>query len=139
MFSDNITYDGVALKRYDKVGDKLVLHFDDHSDVLRHKVEIVRTANKVRGTDYGSRRLKVKITRDITVDTAQAGVQRVKPKIMTLETSIPVGCDANTVEADMRHLLDLLSDFATTIAEMDDGVIAGPTTPIALAMTTGEL
>jgi hypothetical protein len=75
---------------YQTIGNKSEYRFADHTDVLRDKVDLLRTDPKRAGNSYGVRRSLIRVTKDIEVDAID-GAGEVSPLRIGISTDIPVG------------------------------------------------
>jgi hypothetical protein len=75
---------------HETIGNKSEYRFSDHTDVLRDKVDLLRTDPKRAGNSYGVRRSLIRVTKDIEVDTID-GAGEVSPLRIGISTDIPVG------------------------------------------------
>jgi len=121
MFPTTITFtqatavNNIVLERYAVNGNKSEYHFSDHTDVLRHKLEFYRYAPRASAADFGVRKAKVKITKDVTI-TSPSGADIVKPLVVTLDVSYPVG----TPETDEMHALSDIAAIITGVCPWDE-------------------
>lgn len=141
MFMTTITLDSKTYTYHKGAGtDKVVYHGSNHTDILRDTLEIIRTDPKRSGTNYGVRRLFVRLTRD--VESTQAdGTTKIEPQVSSISWNIPVG-----IENFDGAAKEAISDWMVFLSFGGLGYVDWPTSPVGgihdqllAAVSDGEL
>jgi hypothetical protein len=110
--------------RYDDTQPgKVVYHAADHTDQVRHKLELFRSEPKKTTSTFGARKSRMKITRDILVDKP-SGETGYEAQITEHSMRIPASAETADLAPVQLEVVDLLAgdaDYSWT-THMKSGV-----------------
>lgn len=97
----------LVLTRHEETVSRTTYITPSHTLITRDQVALLRTPNKRNGAFYGSAKMAVRFTKDVTVAQSD-GTETVAPLIGELSFSIPVGATAAAVLELRQRLLAIL-------------------------------
>lgn len=118
-FPSTITIGGVDYTLYDESQpNKLVYHGAGHTDRVRQKLEIIRTAPTRSGWTMSKRRLLVRLTRDVETDLLgpDAIGTSIEPMVEYFSSNIP-GAYKSASDVDSAE------DFMSAMAGLTAGTL----------------
>lgn len=123
--NNTITYPSV--NNVDRVGGKGTYRFSSHTDSMRHLLTLIRKAPVVQGASKGVRHSTIRITKDLSVESTEVGVDIVKPYTLELSFHVPVGATDAEINAEIINLVNFIiqddvsaSGVATSYAPLTD-------------------
>jgi len=103
------TQSNAVVALYDRIGDKAIYHYAEHTDTDPSTLEISRVAPIARGSFLGVRRSTVRNRSTEDIETSDPTVSIARPLVIKTETSFPAGASKTEVgKIVWRHIVSLL-------------------------------